>query len=232
MVKQVELTPLAISVLALLDERPMHPYEMYQLLLSRREDYLVKIRPGSLYHTVAKLAEQGLARAEGTDRSGNRPERTIYRSTEAGTAALRSRIAAIIRRPVREYSLFPLAMSEAHNLPADEVVTLLHERIGLLDNEIAEIDAVHAWLVGNAVPRRYWMVIEYLAGQIRAEASWLRGVVADLREGTLPWEQFAPDGTRIGDSTGELGADWGASLPADIAIDPRLSPPAASSDRK
>ncbi|MBF6479881.1 PadR family transcriptional regulator, partial [Nocardia cyriacigeorgica] len=26
------VTPLAIAVLALLEERPMHPYEMYQLL--------------------------------------------------------------------------------------------------------------------------------------------------------------------------------------------------------
>ena len=37
--------PLAFAVLGSLSERPMHPYEMYQTLLQRREDYLVKIRP-------------------------------------------------------------------------------------------------------------------------------------------------------------------------------------------
>src|SRR5437868_2840544 len=40
------LTPLAITVLALLNERPMHPYEMHQLLLARRVDRVVKVRPG------------------------------------------------------------------------------------------------------------------------------------------------------------------------------------------
>jgi len=47
-----ELTPLAISVLALLEERSMHAYEMYQLLITRHNDRLLKVRPGSLYHTV------------------------------------------------------------------------------------------------------------------------------------------------------------------------------------
>jgi DNA-binding PadR family transcriptional regulator len=33
-----ELTPLGVAVLALLTEGPMHAYEMYQLLLKRRND--------------------------------------------------------------------------------------------------------------------------------------------------------------------------------------------------
>lgn len=67
------LTPLGITVLALLFERPMHPYEMYQLLIQRRDDRLVKIRPGSLYHTVDRLERQELVVALGTEREGNRP---------------------------------------------------------------------------------------------------------------------------------------------------------------
>ena len=54
------LTPLAVSVLALLRERPMHPYEMYSLLIHRQAEYLVKVRPGSLYHTVERLARDEL----------------------------------------------------------------------------------------------------------------------------------------------------------------------------
>ena len=40
------LNPLAVSALALLAERPMHPYEMYQLMLQRREDRVVKVSAG------------------------------------------------------------------------------------------------------------------------------------------------------------------------------------------
>ncbi|HWU59288.1 MAG TPA: PadR family transcriptional regulator, partial [Microbacteriaceae bacterium] len=38
------ITPLAIATLALLAERPMHPYEMYQTLIQRAEDRIVKVR--------------------------------------------------------------------------------------------------------------------------------------------------------------------------------------------
>uniref|UniRef100_UPI002457CCC0 PadR family transcriptional regulator n=1 Tax=Nocardia brasiliensis TaxID=37326 RepID=UPI002457CCC0 len=115
------VTPLGIAVLALLEERPMHPYEMYQLLIARREDVLVKVRPGSLYHTVARLAEQHMVQSEGVDREGNRPERTTYRITEGGRTALRARIAEIVRYPAPEYPMFPVALAEAHNLPKDDV---------------------------------------------------------------------------------------------------------------
>ncbi|GAB2725528.1 PadR family transcriptional regulator [Nocardia thraciensis] len=215
------LTPLAIAVLALLEERPMHPYEMYQLLLQRREDYLLKIRPGSLYHTVTRLAEQELVHAEGTDRAGNRPERTTYRITESGTTALRTRISDLIRRPLREYPIFPLAMSEAHNLPRDEVLALLRERIGWLDSDITELDALHDWLLTHKVARRYWMVIEYLRGQVDAEVTWLRRIAAELESGVLQWEPFTPDGTRITPETGVIGHGWGAAVTDDVLAELR-----------
>jgi DNA-binding PadR family transcriptional regulator len=212
----VTLTPLAIVVLSLLEERPMHPYEMYQVLLQRREDYLVKIRPGSLYHTVTRLAEQNLVHAEGTNRAGNRPERTTYRIDPTGSAALRERIAEILRQPIREYANFPLAIAEAHNLPADEVIALLTERIGWLDGELTELGALLDWLHGSTVPRRYWIEIEYLRGQVDAELTWLRRITAELRDGTLEWHQYTSEGALITDTTDDLGSGWGAAVTDDV----------------
>ncbi|MEU6564803.1 PadR family transcriptional regulator [Nocardia nova] len=215
------LTPLAISVLGLLEEDRMHPYEMYQLLLKRRKDNLLKIRPGSLYHTVTRLAEQGLVQAEGTERSGNRPERTTYRITEAGTAALRNRIADIVRRPVREYPIFPIGLAESHNLPLDEAITLLTERIGWLDNDITELDVLREWAHNREVPRRYWMVIDYVRGLAEHEATWLRGLIEEMRDGSLPWQEFDAEGTRCPDRDGDLGHDWGAALTDDVLAELR-----------
>jgi DNA-binding PadR family transcriptional regulator len=77
-----QLTPLGVSVLALLRERPMHGYEMFQTLVARREDRIVKVRPGSLYHVVYRLAQEKLIRQTSTGRAGNRPERTIFEITD------------------------------------------------------------------------------------------------------------------------------------------------------
>ncbi|UFS93417.1 PadR family transcriptional regulator [Nocardia huaxiensis] len=209
-----QLTPLAIAVLALLEENPMHPYEMYQLLMNRHEDELIKVRPGSLYHTVARLAEQELVLAEGTDRAGNRPERTIYRIRTAGREALRSRVTEILREPVREYPIFNVALAEAHNLPVDEVITLLRERVTWVDARITEYEALRDWAASREVPRRFWVVIEYVTALSRTEAEWLRGFVAELESGELSWEDFDPVTSERTSAPSQptLGHDWGAGL--------------------
>jgi DNA-binding PadR family transcriptional regulator len=181
------LTGLGISVLALLAERPMHPYEMYQLLVQRREDRIVKVRPGSLYHTVDRLAEQKLVRAKGTDREGNRPERTMYESTTEGEAALSARITDILATPIREYPLFPIALAESHNLPASEVAELLKRRIELLHDDIDELEAVAQVAREHDVPRVFWLAVEYTGTIQNAEAKWLSELVGQIETGELPW---------------------------------------------
>ena len=79
------LTPLALAILRLLHERPMHPYEMHQLVRDRGTDFVIKVRAGSLYHAVERLAMLGLIAPVETGRDGRRPERTVYAITDAGT---------------------------------------------------------------------------------------------------------------------------------------------------
>ncbi|NEW40296.1 PadR family transcriptional regulator [Nocardia cyriacigeorgica] len=186
------VTPLAIAVLALLEERPMHPYEMYQLLVLRHEDKLVKVRPGSLYHVIARLADAELVTAEGIDRAGNRPERTTYRITADGRSTLRNRIAELLRKPLPEYPIFPVALGEAHNLPKLEVLSLLRERIEHLAGQFAEIDTMIAAAERKQVPRRYWIVLPYLRATVRTEIEWVEHMIGELDSGALIWEDFDP----------------------------------------
>ncbi|MFD0365554.1 PadR family transcriptional regulator [Nocardia sp. GCM10030253] len=211
------VTPLAISVLALLEERPMHPYEMYQVLIARREDMLVKVRPGSLYHTVARLADQELVLAEGIDREGNRPERTTYRITDSGRTALRARITEILRAPAPEYPMFPVALAEAHNLPKADVLALLRERVEHLEHDQADNEAMDRWAGMHAVPRRYWIVLPYLRATIAAEIAWINDLITELDSGEMEWEEFDPKtGVRISgghDAWSEAADALDAELP-------------------
>jgi hypothetical protein len=54
-----EISPLALSILALLDERPMHPYELAGMMRNRHHDEFVRLNFGSLYHTVDVLERDG-----------------------------------------------------------------------------------------------------------------------------------------------------------------------------
>lgn len=182
------LTPLAVAALALLAEGPTHPYEMYQTLVQRSEDRLVKVRPGSLYHTVDRMAASGLVRATGTEREGNRPERTTYEITAQGTQALRERIAEIVGTPVNEYPEFPVGLGEANNLPVETVVALLRQRVSLLREEIGTLDEAIRKLMDKGLPARYWMDVRYLRAMAEADVAALEALIDDLVSGEISWD--------------------------------------------
>ena len=57
--------PLALAVLALLFERPMHPYEMAATLKQRHKEDSIKLRYGSLYTVIDLLVDPRFHRAPG-----------------------------------------------------------------------------------------------------------------------------------------------------------------------
>lgn len=183
---------LSISVLSLLVERPMHPYEMYRLLIERQEDRIVKVRPGSLYHTVDKLASLALVRAIGTQRAGNRPERTTYQITDAGRGKLRHHLTDMLGVPVNEYPRFPLALSEAHVLPVESVVALLEARVAALERSTRDLSEVIATVEHESVPPRYWLDVTYQHAIQKSEIDWVQKLLASLRSGNLPWQDSTP----------------------------------------
>jgi DNA-binding PadR family transcriptional regulator len=185
----VSLNPLAVSALALLEERPMHPYEMYQLMLQRKDDRRVKVRPGSLYHTIDRLTREGLAEAIGTDREGKRPERTTYRITDAGRAALAGRLAGMLEVRAEEYPEFPLALSQAHNLPVDDVVGLLGRRLESLRASLAGLDRSAQLLGEREVPERYWIDLDHERAMLRAHIDWLEHLLDRISSGRLDWQK-------------------------------------------
>ena len=187
-----QLTPLGISALALLNERDMHPYEMYQLLLERHEDRIVRVTPGSLYRTVERLTSDGLAEATGTTREGNRPERTTYAITGAGRTALGRSIREILRAPVNEYPSFALALSEAHNVPAGAVCADLREHLEVIGQEVTEIDCLVRKAREREVAEAYWVTADYIRHMNLAQQEWIRGLIDRLEKGDLPWPHPHP----------------------------------------
>ncbi len=181
-------TPLAIAVLALLRERPMHPYEMAQLLRERRLDELIKVRAGSLYHTVDRLERDLLIEQVGTQREGNRPERTTYRVTGPGDAVVRGWVRDRLAHPQREFPTYPYALTEAHNLTADEAVAALEERCRALANDLASLEA--APTVADK-PVVYLIGREHVVAMRRAELAWTRDLIERIGRRDFPWDPWS-----------------------------------------
>lgn len=182
-----DTTALEVTLLALLDEREMHPYEMLRTLRQRRQDRLVKVRAGSLYHCVERLADKGYARVGCTECVGNRPERTTYRLTDAGRAALSDWVAEHLTRVQNGYPLLPVALGEAHLLRPARVARLLEQRCLALDEQIDDLQHTMRGARDRGVLEAYLLSLTYTLTLLRAEREYLRGIVSSIDTEELTW---------------------------------------------
>lgn len=176
-----------ISVLALLREAPMHPYQMQRLLRARHKDEILALKRGSLYHAIGRLERDQFITAKSTSRSGRRPERTTYAITAAGRKEFTRVLRHIIATPRRESSEFVAAMSFLVHLTPAEALPRLEERAGHLENEIAARSAGVA-AASKHVLRINLVESEYLIAMLKAELGWVRKLIGEISNTTLSWD--------------------------------------------
>ena len=188
------LTPLGVMLLALLHEGDMHPYEMIRLLRLRHDDRLVPVTNGTVYHTVGRLQKLGLLAEQGVDREGNRPERTTYRVTEAGRNMVPEWVRAELPRIDRPEQ-FRVALSEAHNLPPDEVVDLLQQRLAAITAQLSVLQHGLTKAEARGVKDFYLIETRREAALLAADHQWLTDIIAAIEQRSLDWNVHALDDT-------------------------------------
>ena len=198
---KVRSNPLALAVLALVFERPMHPYEMATTLKHRHKHESIKLRYGSLYTVIDLLTARGLIRPKETSRDGKRPERTVYALTPSGRNQLRNWMRDLVAEPTKEFLQFEAALSLLPVLPPDEAVTLLRERARRVAENITQLralvaelssmtiaelaqpdDQVPAPLLGQKFPPIFQVEIEYKLALLNAELAWTNDIVRRIDE--------------------------------------------------
>ncbi|MCP2336627.1 PadR family transcriptional regulator [Actinomadura rupiterrae] len=179
------LTPLALAVLRMLCDGPMHPYEMQQRIRWHAYDHAVKVTHGSLYHTVDRLASSGLIEPVETNRDGRRPERTVYAVTPSGRDAACDRLADLLAAPAEEFPLFGAALAFVNLLPEDEVARHLRSRVVMLEALVAGHQASFDSLRKRGLDRYKLLDLELSLARQRAELDYAQSLVDDLEAGRL-----------------------------------------------
>src|SRR5262249_42597119 len=150
----------SLTVLCLLRVRPMHPYEMQRRIREWHKDEFLDLKRGSLYHAIERLRRHGAIEPVETTREGRRPERTVYRLTEAGERQMLHWLQVMLARPVREPTQFFAALSFLPHLTPENVQTQLQHRAALLEAEIAGLDMVLKTMVPQ-IGRLVLIEVEY-----------------------------------------------------------------------
>jgi DNA-binding PadR family transcriptional regulator len=179
-------TPLALAVMNLLMEHPMHPYEMKLKMKERGHDLVIRLKGGSIYDTVERLEEGGFITAQAPSREGRRPERTVYAITKTGREEITGWLRELLAQPVNEYPQFAAALAFFAALDKEEVVRLLQVRATMLESQIAETEmGLEHWTKEMGIPRLFLVEAEYGAAMNRAELEWVRNLIRDIQGGTL-----------------------------------------------
>ncbi|GAB3569622.1 PadR family transcriptional regulator [Amycolatopsis endophytica] len=178
--------PLVLAVLGLLLEAPSHPYQMLAELRARSESRAKAINRGTLYDVVEALVAAEWLVPQGVERSGNRPERTVYTLTEVGRRELIRRLDAQIREPRREFTEFLGAVTYLGALGPDGAVDALTARARRLSERI-EADEARLSAALDTVPRLHVIEAEYALHIARAELAWIEGLIGEIHAGSLTW---------------------------------------------
>jgi DNA-binding PadR family transcriptional regulator len=178
---------LALAVLSMLTETPMHAYRMQQLIKERHKDDVVNVtQRNSLYQTTQRLLREDLVEIESTERSDNRPERTTYRITQLGSSTLREWLQDMLSTPSREYPEFPAALSFLPSLAPAEAIEALATRVTRLEAQLAALGDDLSQ--GSAfLPRLFLIESEYQHQVVAAELAYVRALVDDLRTERITW---------------------------------------------
>ena len=184
-------SPLALAILGLLENGPMHPYGIQRLIKRWGKDKVVNVdQRASLYRMIDRLLEAGLITPGETDRDERYPERTTYHLTAAGRAATQQWLSEIVSTPRNEFPEFPAALSFLMLETPHGAQAMLEQRRDRLIKHVAELDAELAMEIeGVEIPRIAMVEIEYLRAITDAELRWVTSILDELRDGSFTWNR-------------------------------------------
>ncbi|MEU0559133.1 PadR family transcriptional regulator [Dactylosporangium sp. NPDC006015] len=162
--------------------QPVHGYDIRKELTSWNVESWANVQPGSIYHALRKLTEEGLLEPVDTEQVDGRPARTRYQLTKAGEVEYQ----AMLRRYWWEYSEpvdpFQAAFAFLPSLPRPEAVGALRARARLLNDWVATYrDSIDEW-IADKPPHVGWQ-LELTAVRAEAEARWCQDVAARVEAG-------------------------------------------------
>jgi DNA-binding PadR family transcriptional regulator len=183
----IKRSPLALAILGLLEDGPLHPYGMQQLIRRWGKDEVINVgQRATLYKMINRLCEAGLIKPAGTTRDHSYPERTSYELTEVGRETRQQWMSEVLSTPRSEFPEFPAGLSFLPLLTPESTRELLVTRRDKLVQRLAERDALIAG-VDFSLPRATMLETEYLHVLTEAEVRWLDSVIAGLGDGSITW---------------------------------------------
>jgi DNA-binding PadR family transcriptional regulator len=168
-----KLTTADLVVLSLLWERPMHGYELLSEYQRQEVVDWASISKAQLYYALNKLSTLGLLR--GSVEEGGPRERTVYRPTTLGRAALTKGLKKDAWAKSRVAQPFTTWLGLSIHASPDCERKLLRARLGFLEKEIEKEKHSAEYLSTQTDPRalRGADIVRLTLRQLQVEREWI-----------------------------------------------------------
>ncbi len=165
--------------------QPVHGYDVRRELLSWHADEWANIAPGSIYHALKKLTEEGLLREVATEQVGARPARTTYEITPKGEDEFQNLLNRMWWEHKAVVDPFATAFTFLPAMPRHVSTAALRHRAQQLRlladslqlRKVSELDMEYAEHVAE--------FMELEIAKARAQADWCERVADRLQKGEL-----------------------------------------------
>jgi DNA-binding PadR family transcriptional regulator len=155
-------------VLAVLADAPAHGYEIKRALEERFGTVIAPLNAGQVYTTLQRLQRDELVADDAVAQSG-RPDKRVYRLTDAGWEALRDWMGAP-SSPTRLRDDFFMKLVLAHSMGLADPAELIARQRSAYLRSLAELERV---LASGGADGTTALVVEGAALHVEADLKWL-----------------------------------------------------------
>jgi DNA-binding PadR family transcriptional regulator len=179
-----------LIILGLLQESPMHGYEVKQRIEREEMAEWAGISYGAIYSALNKLARDGFVEKIGTEQVGHRPSRDVYQITESGHDEFLRLLREALSMPEHRVSSIDVGIRFMGALPHAEGQALLRQHKETLEEVLAYHVKERSHIVAQYEHTPYLegicVLFDHGIIHVRAEIEWLDQVLDKLRRGQLP----------------------------------------------
>jgi PadR family transcriptional regulator AphA len=127
--KEMQISePAEYTILGLLEEQPMHGYELFQIFQNSVLGQIVHIEMSQLYAFLKKLERLELVESN-LEQQGTRPPRKVHRLTQSGRLVFRQWLTEPVERPRDIRILFLAKLYFVQRLLPDQLAEVIDQEI-------------------------------------------------------------------------------------------------------
>ena len=168
------MTNSEITILGILNEQPVHAYQLEQLLKEKKLKNKVELAFSSIYAVLKKLEKRSLVTSK-LERIPKHADKKVYTITEEGKTELRDNLRQLLSKPETQKSSFELCLHFSNLIPNSELKEILKmyeaELTRMIQNQIKEITTLKT---DNQVKRALYNRSLKLW---QAEKQWLKELI-------------------------------------------------------